>query len=70
MLLACSLPEAANAAGVGCWLLRRLGCGGLFAAGGGKCGMGITKRPLRDSAAAFGYHFYCFVSTLRTSPVK
>ena len=70
MLLACSLPEAANAAGVGCWLLRRLGCGGLFAAGRGKCGMGIMKRPLRHFAAGFLFVIYCSVKTRRTSPVK
>jgi len=46
LLLACSLPEAANAAGK-MPLCADFGCGGLFAAGRGKCGMGIMKRPLR-----------------------
>ena len=49
---ACSLPEAANAAGK-MPLCADFGCGGLFAAGRGKCGMGIMKRPLRRFAAAF-----------------
>jgi hypothetical protein len=52
LLLACSLPEAANAAGK-MPLCADFGCGGLFAAGRGKCGMGIMKRPLRRFAAAF-----------------
>ena len=61
LLLACSLPEAANAAGK-MSLCADLGCGGLFAAGRGKCGMGIMKRPLRRFAAAF---FIVFTVPLR-----
>ena len=69
LLLACSLPEAANAAGK-MPLCADFGCGGLFAAGGGKCGMGIMKSPPRSSAAGFLFVIYCSVRTRRTSPVK
>ncbi len=65
---ACFLPVwAENAAGVGCWLLRDWGVG-LFAAGRGKCGMGIVK-----TAAAFRsgrFYVLLFRKTRRTSPVK